>query len=97
MRFDYKDTFLISKTTDEELQELEDRFYEEAVRLGIEDPYLLQDYVVSKVYTEIARLNIEAEGMDKKLQVYEDKINEVLKLVKSAQPVGFGTFKICRS
>jgi len=97
MRFTYKDTFLISKVTEEELQELEDKAYEEAVRFNITDPYLLQDYVTSKVYVEIARLNIEAEGMDKKLEVYKNKLQEILKLIKSAQPVGFGSVKVARS
>jgi len=81
MRYEYKDVFLTTKVDDATLQELEDFYYNIAVELGLEEPYL-ETYVTSLVYVEIARRNIEGEGFDKKLEVYKQKADEAYKLSK---------------
>jgi len=97
MLYEYKDEFLNSKTSEEELQELENKYIEEAEKLNITDPFYKQEFVVARVYAEIAMLNIEGEGMQDKFNVYKQKADEVFELAKTNSLAKIKTIEIGRA
>ena len=95
MLYKYEDIFLTSKVDEQELEELENKKYQEALNLGLSGFYL-EEYVKAKVYEEIARRNLEADGMQEKMDAYKQRAEEVYEIAKTKTPAGIGTMKIAR-
>ncbi len=83
MFYTYEDSFLTKRVKADELEELESNAIIEADKIGIDDSFYKEKYVVSKVYVEIAKRHIEADGMDKKLEVYKQEMEKYYQLFKS--------------
>ncbi|WP_281950272.1 hypothetical protein [Nitrosophilus kaiyonis] len=96
MVYEYKDSFLIKKVDDTELQDLEDKAINEANKLNIIDELYKEEFVKAKVYIEIAIRHIEADGMKEKYDVYKNQLNEIYKKAKTNSPSNISSINITR-
>ncbi len=96
MLYEYEDQFLIKKVDDTALQKLEDDALLQAQKLGIADDLYKKQYVQAYVYTQIAKRNIEADGMKDKYEIYSKELDRVYDLAKTNSPSNFYTIPIGR-
>jgi predicted P-loop ATPase/GTPase len=88
MLFEYLDKFLINGVTEEELEVIEGQKYKEVTeKLGITDPFWAEKLTKVLVYMEIAKINLEAEGMKEKYEIYKEEFEKSLQQISFTIPV----------
>ncbi|MRJ06247.1 MAG: hypothetical protein C6I01_01845 [Epsilonproteobacteria bacterium] len=88
MLFEYLDKFLINGVTEEELEVIEGQKYKEVTeKLGITDPFWAEKLTKALVYMEIAKINLEAEGMKEKYEIYKEEFEKSLQQISFTIPV----------
>jgi len=83
MVYTYEDSFLTKRVKEDELIIIEEKAIEEAEKIGIDDTFYKEKYVVAKAYVEIAKRHIEADGMSKKMDVYRTEMEKYYQLFKN--------------
>jgi len=83
MQYVYEDLFLRKKVDDDQLLALETKALEEADKLGITDPLYREQFVKTKVYTQIAIRHLEGDGMREKYDAYKAQCDEIYRRAKS--------------
>ena len=96
MLYEYEDPFLIKKVDDAALQKLEDEALQQAQKLGITDDLYKKQYVQAYVYVQIAKRNIEADGMKDKYEIYSKELDRIYDLAKTNSPSNFYTITVGR-
>ncbi len=96
MIYEYEDTFLIKKVNEPALQKLEDEAILQAQKLDITDELYKKEYVKAYVYIQIAKRNLEAEGMKEKYEIYSKELDKIYTLSKTSSPSNFSTISLSR-
>jgi len=73
MRYEYDDEFIISGVDEVEIEKIENNaFIEINEKFGITDSFYLEKLTIAKVYMELCRRNLEANGMKDKYDIYKN-------------------------
>ena len=96
MLYEYEDQFLIRKVDDAALQKLEDEALQQAQKLSITDELYKKQYAQAYVYVQIAKRNIEADGMKDKYEIYSKELDRIYDLAKTNSPSNFYTITVGR-
>ena len=96
MIYEYDDSFMVSGVESEIIENIEAEKYNFVLnKLNIDDNYYLQKLTMTLVYMELARLQLESEGMKAKYEIYKGEYEHFLKLATSAGSEVF-TIKVAR-
>jgi len=73
MKYEYDDEFVTSGIDNIEIEKIENNvFIEINEKLGITDSFYLEKLTIAKVYMELCRRNLEANGMKDKYDIYKN-------------------------
>jgi len=88
MRYEYDDEFVTSFVDDTAIEKIETKSYIEIFeKYGISDSFYLEKLTKAKVYMELAKMNLEAEGMRDKYEVYKNEFDFYFRLAKNENKI----------
>ena len=87
MQYNYEDEFLTKNIDDEKLTRIEDTAIKEIDKINITDMFYFEKLVILNVYIQLAKMNYEAEGIDKKYTILLNEYNTLLKELQSSSTV----------
>jgi len=88
MIYNYEDNFMISSIDNETLENIESEKYNFVLnKLNIDDNFYLEKLTKNLVYMELAKTQLESEGMKAKYNIYKAEYEHFLKLATSKSGV----------
>lgn len=85
MKYEYDDKFLTSYVDETTLENIEAEKYDFVLnKLNINDDYYLEKLTKSLVYMQLAKMQLESEGMKAKYDVYKAEYEHFLNLAKNS-------------
>ena len=88
MVYEYSDRFLIDGIDETQIEDIEAKKYDFVLnRLNIDDSYYLEKLTKALVYMELAKRQLESEGMKAKYDIYKAEYEHFLSLAKTGGEV----------
>ena len=84
MIYEYEDRFLTDGIEEQTIENIEAQKYTFALnKLNIDDPYYLEKITKALTYMELAKMQLESDGMKAKYDIYKGEYEHFLKLATS--------------
>jgi len=84
MIYEYEDKFLVDSVDKTTLEDIEAEKYNFVLnKLNISDNYYLEKLTKSLVYMQLAKMQLESEGMEAKYKIYKGEYEHFLKLASA--------------
>ena len=95
MIYEYEDKFLVDNVDEKTLEDIEAEKYNFVLnKLNINDNYYLEKLTKSLVYMQLAKMQLESDGIQAKYTIYKGEYDHFLKLATSKN--GVFNMKIAR-
>ena len=94
--YTYEDTFIVDSVDSVTLDEAEANAIDEIGKLEITDTFYVEKLVMCRVYTTLAAMQLENEGMADKYAVYSKEFDRYYRTALNSRPSSLGSIPIAR-